>query len=37
MKAIVFLLVAILTAIIVVGGAVAISLLLLYIREKEDN
>lgn len=36
MNAIVFLLVAILTAIIVVGGAVAISLLL-YIREKEDN
>lgn len=36
MKAIVFLLVAILTAIIVVGGAVAISLLL-YIREEEGE
>lgn len=36
MKAIVFLLVAILTAIIVVGGAIAISLLL-YIREEEGD
>ena len=37
MKAIVFFGAVILTAIIVVGGAFAISLLLLYIREKEDN